>query len=87
MPARFRYPFAVAVLCAATLCAGQSGPVPVEQWLRGPDRRDFPWKVRLLKPRLTFQQRYLVQVRANLPVEVLQQGTRRGALVAGRGHS
>ncbi len=75
MSPRLRYPLAVALLCAATLCAGQAIPVPVERWLRGPDRRDFPWKVRLLPPRLTFQQRYLLQVRANLPVDVLQQGS------------
>jgi hypothetical protein len=48
--------------------------LPVEQWLRGPDRQDFPWKVQLLPARLTFQQRYLVQLRATIPAAVLQKG-------------
>ena len=38
--------------------------LPIEQWLRGPDRQDFKWKAEILAPRLTFQQRNLVQVRA-----------------------
>src|SRR5512140_2384498 len=84
MPARFRHAFTAAVItlvCAASalyppLCPAQtSPPIPVEEWLRGPDRRDFPWKVRLLRPQLTFQQRYLLQVRADLHVDVLQTGS------------
>ncbi len=80
---RVHPPFAIvvtAVLCAVCAgipqpCRGQTRPQQlVEEWLRGPDRRDFPWKVRLLSPRLTFQQRYLVQVRANIPVDTLQRG-------------
>lgn len=42
--------------------------LPIEQWLRGPDREDFKWRVELLAPRLTFQQRNLVQVRAYVDV-------------------
>lgn len=46
-------------------------PVPVDQLLQGPERREIPWKVRLSEPRLTYQQRYLVQVRATIPAEAL----------------
>ena len=45
--------------------------VPIEQWLRGPERNDFKWRVQLLSPRRTFQQRNLVQVRAYLDAEPL----------------
>jgi hypothetical protein len=46
----------------------------VEQWLRGQDRNDFPWKVRLLAPRLTFQQRHLAEVTAIVRAEDLDKG-------------
>ncbi len=45
--------------------------LPVAQWLRGSDRTDFKWRVELLPPRMTFQQRYLVQVRAYVDVQPL----------------
>ena len=38
--------------------------LPIEEWLRGPERKEFKWKVELLPARMTFQQRFLVQVRA-----------------------
>src|SRR5258708_15782507 len=47
-------------------------PLPIDDWLGGPERQDFPWKIHLFAPRLTFQQRYLVQVRANIDTRVLQ---------------
>ena len=47
--------------------------LPIEQWLRGPDRLDFKWKVELLAPRLTFQQRNLVQVRAYVDVAPIRK--------------
>jgi len=37
--------------------------VPVQEWLNGPDRQDFAWKVQVSQD-LTLQQRHLVQVRA-----------------------
>jgi len=43
----------------------QSDPppdIPIDQWLQGPDRHDFRWKVRLSKPRLTYRQRQQVQI-------------------------
>lgn len=43
----------------------QSDPpadIPIDQWLQGPDRHDFRWKVHLNKPRLTYRQRDLVQI-------------------------
>jgi hypothetical protein len=43
----------------------------VERWLNGPDRHDFDWKVRILDPWLTFQQRYVVETRIVLPVRKL----------------
>lgn len=39
--------------------------VPVEAWLKGPDRQDFPWKVRITQA-LTLQQRHLVQIRVTV---------------------
>jgi hypothetical protein len=38
---------------------------PLADWLRGPNRSDFPWKVRIRGPWLTFQQRHTVQVHAD----------------------
>ena len=39
--------------------------IPLAEWLRGPNRSDFPWKVGFREPWLTFQQRHTVQVRAD----------------------
>jgi hypothetical protein len=36
--------------------------IPVDLWLNGPDRQDFPWKVQIARQRLTVQQRHLVQL-------------------------
>lgn len=36
--------------------------IPVQEWLQGPARKDFPWDVRVLPPILTFQQRHLVRI-------------------------
>ena len=48
------------------------GPnVPTMQWLAGADRKDYKWDVELMSPRLTFQQRNLVQVRAYVDVAQL----------------
>src|SRR6266404_3096089 len=62
---------AIGLFCAAAAfvpaCRAQGPPAP-EVWLGGPDHHEFPWKVHLLGPYLTFQQRYLVQVRATTPV-------------------
>ncbi len=51
--------------------------VPVEQWLAGPDRKDFKWDVQLLPAHLTFQQRYIVQVRAAVDVASLRAADKR----------
>lgn len=45
--------------------------LPIESWLNSLERHDFKWKVELLPPRLTFQQRNLVQVRAYVDVAPL----------------
>ncbi len=54
-----------------------SHSVPVEEWLRGPDRRDFPWKISVDAPRLTFQQRYLLQVHVKISAPELQKSSPR----------
>ncbi len=43
----------------------------MEQWLRGPERHDFPLKVQVSRAALTFQQRYVVQVRGTVPASAL----------------
>jgi len=55
-------------------------PLPIDGWLHGVDRQDFPWKIYLSAPRLTFQQRYLVQVRVNIAAEILQNAAPRADL-------
>lgn len=74
-----RFPLLLTVICALVASAAQerskdeSRPdLPIELWLRGPDRQDFKWKVELLAPRLTFQQRNLVQVRAYVDVDPMR---------------
>jgi hypothetical protein len=47
--------------------------LPIDEWLRGPDREDFRWKVRVSRPRLTFQQRHLVQIRATVDADLVQR--------------
>lgn len=41
-------------------------PFDPDEWLQGPDRRDLEWKVKIIKPSLTLQQRYLLQVDARM---------------------
>ena len=73
--------FAIVALLVAPLLASQEKgdkketrpDFPIEQWLRGPERQDFKWKVELLAPRLTFQQRNLVQVRAYVDVAPIRR--------------
>ncbi len=84
MPPRVRQLLTVAIIavlwqaCAIPARSQDDLPFPAEEWLRGPERRDFPWKVHVGPPRLTFQQRFLVQVRAEIPAEPLQRsGPRR----------
>jgi hypothetical protein len=48
-------------------------PFRVEDWLAGPDHEDMPWDVRVLSPQLTFQQRHLVPVRAEIDCGRLQE--------------
>ncbi len=45
----------------------------VQQVLRGPERKELPLKVQILPPRLTYQQRYLVELRAVLPISELHR--------------
>ena len=50
-------------------------PLPFNTWILGPDRHDFAWKVHLFTPQLTFQQRYLEQVRVTMPSDTLKNGS------------
>jgi hypothetical protein len=36
--------------------------IPIEEWLRGPVRKNFAWDVQVLRPVLTFDQRHLLRV-------------------------
>ena len=47
--------------------------MPIDEWLRGPDRADFPWKVKILESWLTFQQRHAVQVQAEFHLRELRK--------------
>ena len=44
--------------------------VPMQQWLAGPDRTDIPAEFKVLNPRFTFQQRYLVECRSSISGEI-----------------
>ena len=45
----------------------------IKQWLKEGEHTDIPWKVKLEKPRLTFQQRQFVRVSAEIDSRLLQQ--------------
>ncbi len=53
--------------------------VPVQEWLNGPDRQDFAWKVQISQD-LTLQQRHLIQVRAIVKESDLPGGVPRPEL-------
>ncbi len=56
-------------ICHATYAqeADESAlPFVISDWLHYAERRDVPWDVKVLKPRLTLQQRNLVQVDARI---------------------
>jgi hypothetical protein len=60
----------------------QSSFIPeMEEWLRQPDRKDFDWSVRLSKPSLTFQQRYLIEITAAIPTEGLEMSDSKRKLI------
>ena len=44
--------------------------VPMQQWLAGPDHSDFPSEFRVLPPRLTYQQRNLIECRIAISGEI-----------------
>lgn len=41
-------------------------PFAVDEWVRGPNREDYRWHVELSSPRLTYQQRNLIVVKATV---------------------
>ena len=44
--------------------------VPLQQWIDAPDHADFPAEYKILPPRLTYLQRYLVETRAAISGEI-----------------
>lgn len=44
--------------------------IPIEL-LNGPDHQDIPWKITITQPKLMFQQRYLVEIRARISAELV----------------
>lgn len=50
--------------------------IAVEELVKGPDRAEIPWKVKMLPPRLMYQQRFLVQMKARIPADAIS-GTNR----------
>ncbi len=72
IPLRFLHLGIVALFLVGS-AAAQSADTHAVDWISKPDRQDFPWKVQVLPPRLTFQQRNLVQVRISLDSEALQK--------------
>jgi len=66
---------AVAVLlCASVPAPGDGNPppvIPIDAWLQGQNRQDFPWRVQLGHSWLTFQQRRYVQARITFRVRDL----------------
>ena len=74
----------VLALSSTNKSSGQDVPAltsHVEQRLRGQDRNGFPWKVRLLAPLLTFQQRHIAEVRAIVRTEDLEKSERERAIL------
>jgi hypothetical protein len=66
--------FAAIILCSRSFASADHNPppeIPIQQWLQGPDRRDFDWKVTIEPPILTFQQRHLQQVETTFSVSKL----------------
>jgi hypothetical protein len=75
---RLALPLALlATTCLAVPASAQTSetrpPLPIDEWLRGPDRQDFRWKVRVSRPRLTFQQRHLVHIRATVDADLVHR--------------
>jgi len=62
------------ILCAAGHAAAEGNPppeIPVDNWLQGQNRQDFPWRVDVGQSWLTFQQRRYVQTRITFRVRDL----------------
>jgi hypothetical protein len=58
-------------LSGATQSAGSRSTGALDELLNGPDRQDLPWKVTVLPPRLMYQQRFLVQMRARISANLV----------------
>jgi hypothetical protein len=62
---------------AARGAAEEMPPFNVDEFLNGPDRKDFSWQVWVEKPYLTLQQRYLVVVGATINCKGLKSKSHR----------
>jgi hypothetical protein len=56
---------------AAAQSTSPAPKLPLEELLNGPDRQELPWKVTILPPRLMYQQRFIVQMRARIPADAV----------------
>ncbi len=85
--ARWLWCFALLIAAfAPVLCAQQTREeaaliADVEPWLRAPDQRQIPWHIKVMPPRLGFEMRQLVVVRATVPAKELQQASEQRQLV------
>lgn len=67
---------AAIIFCACSLAFAEKDPppeIPIQQWLQGPDHRDFDWKVTVWPPILTFHQRHLQTIQTTLSVGKLMK--------------
>ena len=79
----FHIVLAIAISVASPLWAqshNERPGVPLQDLLNGPDRQDIPWKVTVLPPRLMYQQRFIVQMRARMSADVVSDHNGKHAL-------
>src|SRR5258707_1822181 len=72
----FAFSLALSVAAAPSAVAPASEPaseIPVEEWLREPDRQDFALKLQVKGPDLSFELRHLITVVARLEARDLQR--------------
>jgi hypothetical protein len=72
--------FRIILCCTALSASAQDRPsvqrninLPIADWISQGERREIPWEVRVTKPELTFQQRTLVTVFAEIHSDELQK--------------
>jgi len=71
-------PYATGSLAAQDKAESESGAARlVREWLSAGEHKDFQWRVRVSRPFLTFQQRNLVWIAAEIPMKSLQKRSAR----------